>query len=99
MECNACHSGYANRTMPNNTIDIGFEINGVNVPGFTNVLNAGTYNNSNTLSNGYVFTGSVGSGANQTCSAIYCHGSTLTGGSNPSPSWVGGSGHVMVPHR
>jgi predicted CxxxxCH...CXXCH cytochrome family protein len=81
--------------MPNNTIDIGFEINGVNVPGFTNVLNSGTYNNTNTLSNGYVFTGSVGSGANQTCSAIYCHGSTLTGGSNTSPSWVGGTGQVQ----
>jgi len=91
MECNACHAGYANRTMPNNTIDIGFEINGVNVPGFTNVLNTGTYNNTNTLTNGYVFTGSVGNGLNQTCSAIYCHGSTLTGGSNITPSWVAGS--------
>jgi predicted CxxxxCH...CXXCH cytochrome family protein len=89
MECNTCHSGYASRTMPNNTIDIGFEINGVNVPGFTNVLSTGTYNNTNTLSNGYVFTGSVGSGTNQTCTAIYCHGSTLTGGSNTNPSWVG----------
>jgi len=95
MECNGCHAGYSNRVMPNNTIDIGFEINGVNVPGFTNVLNSGTYNNTNTLSNGYVFTGSVGSGANQTCSAIYCHGSTLTGGSNTSPSWVGGSSQVQ----
>ena len=71
MECNTCHAGYANRTMPNNTIDIGFEINGVNVPGFNNVLNTGTYNNTNTLTNGYVFTGSVGNGPNQTCSAIY----------------------------
>jgi len=95
MGCNACHSGYSNRVMPNNTIDIGFEINGVNVPGFTNVLINGTYNNTNALSNGYVFTGSVGSGANQTCSALYCHGSTLTGGSNTSPSWVGGAGQVQ----
>jgi len=94
MECNACHAGYSGRVMPNNTIDIGFEINGVNVPGFTNVLNTGTYNNTNTLSNGYVFTGSVGSGTNQTCNAIYCHGSTLTGGSNTSPSWVGGASQV-----
>lgn len=89
MECNTCHAGYSNRVMPNNTIDLGFEINGVNVPGFTNVLNSGTYNNTNALSNGYIFTGSVGSGANQTCNAIYCHGATLTGGSNTSPSWVG----------
>jgi len=96
MECNTCHAGYAARVMPNNTIDIGFEINGVNIPGFTNVLNAGgTYNNTNTLSNGYVFTGAVGSGANQTCNSIYCHGSTLTGGSNSSPSWVSGASQVQ----
>jgi len=94
MECNTCHDGYADRTMPNSTIDLGFSINGVNVPGFTNVPAGGIYNNTNTLANGYVFTGSVGTGANQTCANIYCHGSTLTGGSKTSPSWVGGNGEV-----
>ncbi len=94
MECNGCHEGYANRVMPSKTIDIGFAVNGVNVPGFTNVPISGTYNNNNPLSNGYTFTGPVGAGPNQTCSAIYCHGSTLTGGSNLSPSWVGGISQV-----
>jgi predicted CxxxxCH...CXXCH cytochrome family protein len=26
-----------------------------------------------------------------TCASTYCHGATLTGGTNPSPSWTGGS--------
>ena len=95
MGCATCHSGFTNRTMPNRTIDIGFEINGVNVPGFTNVLNTGTYNNTNALTNGYSFTGSVGSGPNHTCNAIYCHGATLTGGLNSTPSWVAGSSQAQ----
>ena len=92
MECNTCHYGYTNRTMPNSTIDIGFDINGTNVPGFPYAPTTGAvYYNSNTLNTPYQFTGSVltSGGANQSCSAIYCHGSTLTGGSNTSPSWVG----------
>jgi predicted CxxxxCH...CXXCH cytochrome family protein len=94
MECNTCHSGYTNRTMPNSTIDIGFDINGSNVPGFPYVSTTGTtYYNTNTLLNGYTFTGSVMTtgGSNQTCSAVYCHGATLTGGSNSTPSWIGGA--------
>ncbi len=30
-------------------------------------------------------------GASLTCASTYCHGATLTGGSNPAPSWTGGS--------
>ena len=92
MECNTCHDGYAGRVMPNKTIDIGFVLNGTNVPGFTNVLNTGTYNNSTVLQNGYGFVGSVntsGTRPNQSCDNIYCHGATLTGGTKSNPSWVG----------
>ncbi len=96
MECSTCHDGFSGRAMPNQTIDINFAINGVNVPNFTNVLNSGTYINTAALSNGYTFAGTgVGTnGTSQTCSAIYCHGATLTGGTNTTPSWVGGSAQV-----
>ncbi len=29
------------------------------------------------------------------CTASYCHGATLEGGSNPAPSWAGGSGEAV----
>lgn len=96
MECNTCHDGYSGRAMPSNTIDMGFAVNGTNVPNFTNVLNTGRYFNTNTLAAGFSFVG-PGAGTNgtsQTCSAIYCHGATLTGGSNTAPSWTGGSTEV-----
>jgi predicted CxxxxCH...CXXCH cytochrome family protein len=97
MECNTCHSGYA---YGDSLIHMNFQINGANVPGFTNVLNAGTYNNTNAqLTNGYIWAGpgvvTTGARTIQTCDNIYCHGATLTGGTKSNPSWIGGSTEIQ----
>jgi len=96
MECNTCHSGY---TYGDKLINMNFQLNGVNVPGFTNVINTGSYNNTNAqLINGYTWSGAGvltnGSRTAQTCDNIYCHGATLTGGSKSNPSWTNGSAEV-----
>lgn len=92
MDCSTCHNGYANRAMPNKVIDIGFAINGLNVPGFKNSNTNGQYV-SKPLINGFTWAGSVTStGTSQTCANMYCHGATLTNGSNNKlASWTGGS--------
>ncbi|MDU0457529.1 MAG: CxxxxCH/CxxCH domain-containing protein [Geobacteraceae bacterium] len=104
MACNTCHNGYSAKTMPSNSIDIGFSINGTNFPGFNGSVAGGTYINSNQLAAPYVFSGNVSvTGTSQTCASIYCHGSTLTGGSNTTPSWTAtnqatcGSCHGVTP--
>jgi predicted CxxxxCH...CXXCH cytochrome family protein len=97
MECNTCHSGYA---YDDHKININFDINGINIPGFTAVLNTGTYNNTNAqLTNGYTWSGSGvltdGSRTIQTCDNMYCHGATLTGGLKTNPSWTGGTSEAQ----
>jgi len=93
MQCSTCHNGYLNRPMPTTTIDMGFAVNPANVPDFKGASVSGSYNNNRALLNSYTFTGPVGSGAS-TCSAVYCHGATLTPGSNPNPSWTGNASQV-----
>jgi len=95
MGCNACHSGYAAKAMPSSTIDIGFAINDVNVPGFGGSVTNGAFTGTNSLSR---YTWSAGPGTTITTAAnfnsscnVYCHGSTLTGGSRTNPSWSGGT--------
>jgi len=97
MTCDACHRGTA---MPasEKKIDMGFSISGTTYPGFQNTVESGTFTGYNALSNGYTWNNSwpgttVNTAANYAnrCSSIYCHGSTLTGGTNTQPSWVGGS--------
>lgn len=89
MVCNTCHNGYKNKTMPSSSIDIGFAINGTNFPGFNGSATGGTYTNTNTLNAPYAFSGAVSTtGVNQTCANVYCHGGTLTGGSNTTPNWT-----------
>lgn len=97
MDCSTCHNGYANRPMPNSTIDLGFAIDASNFPGFKSVANTGTYGNTNVLgtaSNGqpYTFAGNVDRtgtiAPNQTCANIYCHGASLKNGSNTTPNWT-----------
>jgi predicted CxxxxCH...CXXCH cytochrome family protein len=90
MACNTCHNGYAAKTMPSNSIDIGFAINAGNFPGFTGSVTGGTYINTTPLTPPYTFSGAVSTtGASQTCANIYCHGATLTGGSSTTPTWTG----------
>lgn len=90
MACNTCHNGFASKTMPSNSIDIGFSINGVNFPGFNGTVTGGTYINTTPLTAPYTFSGAVGtSGVSQTCANIYCHGATLTGGTSTTPNWTG----------
>lgn len=92
MSCNACHNGYGGKTMPSNTVDMGFAVNAANVPGFTGSVSTGVFTTTNNLNAPYTMAGAAGTaGANQTCSAVYCHGATLTGGSITAPSWIGTS--------
>lgn len=95
MACNTCHSGYATKAMPSNSIDIGFSINGSNFPGFGGSVQGGTFNATN-LNSGYSWSRAAGTGGTNgnaaiTCS-VYCHGSTLTGGSVASPAWTVSNG-------
>jgi len=91
MACTTCHNGYEQRAMPTTTIDMGFAVNGTNVPGFKGSSVTGTYNNNRTLLNGYTFTGPIGAGPS-TCSTVYCHGGTLSPGDFPNPSWTAAPG-------
>jgi predicted CxxxxCH...CXXCH cytochrome family protein len=95
MGCTTCHNGYAAKQMPSTTIDIGFAANSVNVPGFSGSVASGAFTGSNSLTG---YTWSAGSGTTITTAAnstgicsVYCHGSTLTGGTVSSPSWTGGA--------
>lgn len=97
MACNTCHSGYSAKAMPSSSIDIGFAINGSNFPGFAGSANGGTFN-ATPLNNGYSWSASNGTiltTANAAVSCnVYCHGSTLSGGSNTSPAWLAGPGQA-----
>jgi len=97
MTCDACHRGTA---MPTTDfkIDMGFSISNATYPGFQNTVESGTFTGYNALSNGYTWNSSwtgttvhTAPNYDNRCSNIYCHGSTLTGGSNTAPSWVGGA--------
>ncbi|MBK5275271.1 MAG: CxxxxCH/CxxCH domain-containing protein [Desulfuromonadales bacterium] len=90
MACTTCHNGFTSKTMPSNSIDIGFSINGGNFPGFGGSVTTGTYITTTPLAAPYTFSGSVSStGTNQTCVNIYCHGATLSGGTSTTPLWTG----------
>ncbi|TWJ33014.1 CxxxxCH/CxxCH domain c-type cytochrome [Geobacter argillaceus] len=98
MKCETCHNAYngaQHNTPTYKKIELGFAINNTNWTTFgTTPVTTGTYNgqlNAN-LTNGYTWnTNSVGTTINQsagtsTCS-LYCHGSTLTGGSASTADW------------
>lgn len=99
ITCDACHTG-TNMPSVSNTIDMGFVVNAANFPGWgSSAVTTGTFVGSNTLTNGYSWAASnagtsvsTGSNGNVSCT-LYCHGSTLTGGSNATtpPTWTGGS--------
>ncbi|WP_298268792.1 CxxxxCH/CxxCH domain-containing protein [Geobacter sp.] len=96
MLCDTCHHG---SDMPNvsKTIQMGFNANGSNVPGFVGSLGYGNFSGHGPLSNGYSFvsgsagtTVSTGAGYGNSCS-VACHGNwSGSGGSVYRPSWVGG---------
>jgi predicted CxxxxCH...CXXCH cytochrome family protein len=91
MACNTCHTGYATKTMPSSSIDIGFAINGSNFPGFGGTVSGGTFN-STPLNSGYSWSASNGTtlttGNSAITCSVYCHGTTLTGGSATPPTWT-----------
>ena len=92
MACNTCHTGFAApKAMPSNTIDIGFTINGSTFKGFAGSVSGGTFNGT-TLNSGYSWSAASGTALTNgngaiTCS-VYCHGTTLTGGSITTPTWT-----------
>lgn len=93
MACNTCHNGYGAKAMPSNTIDIGFNVNNGNFPGFgPAAVTTGTLNAPNSLNAPYKWAPAAGTtvttnAGNLSCS-LYCHGSTLTGGSITNPNWA-----------
>jgi predicted CxxxxCH...CXXCH cytochrome family protein len=91
MACLTCHTGYTAKPMPSNSIDIGFAINGTNFPGFGGSSAVGTFN-ATTVNSGYVWSAAPGTtlttgNPSITCS-VYCHGTTLSGGSVAAPTWT-----------
>ncbi len=91
MACNTCHTGYAGKTMPSNTIDIGFAINGSNFRGFAGNVAGGGFNGT-TLNSGYSWSNgsntTLTTGNSSITCSNYCHGSTLTGGTITKPTWT-----------
>jgi predicted CxxxxCH...CXXCH cytochrome family protein len=97
MKCETCHKG---NTMPtaSMTIQMGFEANATNVPGFNGTVTGGTLQapQDAMLINTYTFVSSDGSTTvnkvandNLNCT-VYCHGNWVgNAGTTNSPSWVG----------
>ena len=93
MTCATCHTS---SNPANNAIQMGFAINSVNFPGWASPEIATGAFDGLALNSPYSWAaGNAGtqvttnSTGNITCSTVYCHGSTLTGGTKTSPSWVG----------
>jgi predicted CxxxxCH...CXXCH cytochrome family protein len=91
MACITCHTGYAAKAMPSNSIDIGFSINNGTYKNFVGTTAGGTFNGS-TLNSGYTWSAASGTNLTSgnaaiTCS-VYCHGSTLSGGTATPPTWT-----------
>lgn len=95
MSCDGCHSG---STMPSvdAQIQMGFAVNATTTPGWgATAVTTGTFTGYNALSNSFTFVSSsagttvnTAANRNNNCSALYCHGSTLTGGSDNTPDYV-----------
>lgn len=96
IQCLACHNGYTTNPMGNNKIEMGFGVSPQTWSGFVSQVNSGTINVNSSLNAGYSWGAAAGTTLNQapgqavSCS-VYCHGSTLTGGSNQAPTWTGSS--------
>jgi len=86
--CDTCHTG----GMPaspiyDKKIQIGFSIAG-------GAYQSGSYDGRTSLSNGYTYARgnnwtTVTAGGTKVCSNVYCHGATLSGGANTTPTWGG----------
>jgi predicted CxxxxCH...CXXCH cytochrome family protein len=94
MTCGACHNGYAGKAMPSQTIDIGFAAGAGTFPGFAGSVTGGSFTGNSNLAAGYSWSAgsgtTVGTAPGASSCSVYCHGSTLTGGAAPTPSWTGG---------
>jgi len=96
MHCVTCHNGYAPpKAMPSTTLDIGFNVNGSNVPGFTGTVVGGAFvGNSNTTTITWTSSSpgtTVTTAPNVVTCTVYCHGSTLTPPRVAAASWVAGT--------
>jgi predicted CxxxxCH...CXXCH cytochrome family protein len=91
MACNTCHTGYAAKAMPSDSIDIGFAINGSTFKGFVGSTDGGTFNGT-TLNSGNTWSGgpntTITTGNSAITCSVYCHGSSLIGGSATPPTWT-----------
>jgi predicted CxxxxCH...CXXCH cytochrome family protein len=91
MACATCHAGSADKAMPSATVDIGFTLNGTNFPGFAGSTGGGVFN-ATPLNSGYSWSMAAGTtlaGGNNVISCnVYCHGSTLSGGTISAPVWT-----------
>ncbi|GFO66581.1 cytochrome c [Geomonas limicola] len=99
IQCLACHNGYTTTQMGNGKIEMGFGVTPQTWSGFQSQVTTGTIYVNSSLNAGYSWSAQAGTTLNQapgqaiSCS-IYCHGSTLSGGSTTRPQWTG-SGQAL----
>jgi predicted CxxxxCH...CXXCH cytochrome family protein len=94
IQCSACHSGFNTSQMGNGRIEMGFGVSPESWSGFVSTVNSGSIRVNSSLNSGYSWGAAPGTtliqGPGQAVSCtVYCHGSTLTGGSNSAPVWTG----------
>ncbi|MBJ6725375.1 CxxxxCH/CxxCH domain c-type cytochrome [Geomesophilobacter sediminis] len=94
IQCLACHSGYTQSPMGNHVLEMGFGVTPQTWFGFVGTVTTGTINANSSLNTGYSFKANPGTTLNltpggQVSCSIYCHGGTLTGGTNTTPVWTG----------
>jgi len=94
IQCLACHSGYTATPMGNDVVEMGFGVTPGTWSGFTGQVTSGTIFVNSSLNPGYSWSAGAGTtlvqapGQEVSCS-VYCHGTTLTGGSVTRPVWTG----------
>lgn len=90
--CSACHNSYSTAMMPNGVLEIGFNAMGGQVA-------TGTFWGYSTVNNGLTSYGSSSTGttvyqtsnvSDQNTCTVYCHGSSIGGGTLAKPQWDSG---------
>jgi predicted CxxxxCH...CXXCH cytochrome family protein len=101
LTCSACHNNYVTDKMGNKLLEMGYNIRYATYSGFkasSNVVTGGTFTVPANINSFYNWTShSAGTvivrdaGQSVPTCTIYCHGWDGSGGTNPTPAWVGGA--------
>jgi predicted CxxxxCH...CXXCH cytochrome family protein len=94
--CTTCHSGYGVTSMPNGAMEMGFNAMNGQVTsgtfwGYSSVNNGLTVYTSTSPGTSVFQTNTV---SDQNSCSVYCHGSTLGGGTLAKPTWDSGARQV-----